>query len=85
MEDDQVSVISYFLHTAKVCEGLSGWVAQDEGDDRREGTLFGDILHFLDTIQSCLELKNFEAVFAIMEGLLSWEVQQLEIWQVCLA
>jgi len=35
------------------------------------------------TLQSCLDLKNYEAVFALMEGLESKSVQQAEgSWQV---
>lgn len=34
-------------------------------------------------MQSCLELKNYEAVFAIVEGLESREVQNANMsWQV---
>lgn len=34
-------------------------------------------------LQSCLDLKNYEAVFALMEGLESKSVQQAEgSWQV---
>lgn len=77
-DDDQASVISYFIHTAKVfiCISLTHLHV-------RIFLLYLVSLWLSLCPQSCLDLKNFEAVFAIMKGLQSKTVQQAQAsWQV---
>ena len=70
-DDDQASVLSYFIHTAKVSINML-----------LSSFLCARII-ILTCSQSCLDLKNFEAVFAIMKGLQSKTVQQAETpWHV---
>ena len=72
MDEDQSSVISYFIQAAKVTF-----------HPKHTHTLHACTCHVSCVMQSCLELKNYEAVFAIVGGLESREVQQVTMsWQV---
>ena len=71
INEQQSSVLAYFIQAAKVKVLIGG-----------QYSLTSFLLFFFSS-QSCLELKNYEAVFALVEGLESGEVRRAEnSWQV---
>jgi len=82
-DDSLFHLVPKVLEFLLLSKNLSELVCREVAGEPVEEDQASVISYFIQTAKSCLDLKNYEAVFALMEGLESKSVQQAEgSWQV---